>query len=411
MKTFKLLLIGVLIGSGLLAKAQEKPKVTLHGFVAAESYFDTRKTVAARDGAILLFPAAKSLDAQGNDLNDRSEFMMTGIQSRLQAKMTGFEAFGAKGTAVLEGDFVGTSNDHTGLFRLRHAFIKLDWEKDQLLAGKYWHPIFIESAFPRVLHWGAAIPFGVLNRAPQLRYTRKFKNSKLSFSLLSQMDFKSKGPDGNSVKYAQQSSIPEFNARFDTKLSNVISTGLTVGYKTLMPLTVNSLGVKTDEKIGSYYTNLWLGITGKKFKWNLQNIYGQNMCDFFMIGGYGVKNVKANGDYEYTNIKTWNLVSDFFTTTGNVRYGLNAGYSKNLGADDDLASNNGSFVGLYSLGSNIDYLYQVAPRIEFLAGKVKIGGEIIYTAAAYGTTQADGTVANSDLVNSTRFLLHFKYAF
>jgi hypothetical protein len=261
------------------------------------------------------------------------------------------------------------------------------------------------------LHWGAGIPFGVLNRAPQLRYTRKFKNSKLSFSLLSQMDFKSKGPEGSSAKYAQQSSIPEFNTRFETQLSDVVSTGITVGYKTLMPLTANSLGVKTDEKIGSYYTNLWLGITGKKFKWNIQNIYGQNMCDFFMIGGYGVKNVKTNGDYEYTNIKTWNLVSDIFTTTGNVRYGLNAGYSKNLGADDDLVQDNGSFVGLYSLGSNIDYLYQVAPRIEFLAGKMKIGGEVIYTAAAYGTTQLDGTVANSDIVSSTRFLLHLNYAF
>ncbi|WP_321319406.1 hypothetical protein [Labilibaculum sp.] len=411
MKTIKTLFLSVLVLSGIAAKAQEKPVVSIHGFVAAESYFDTRKTVNAREGAILLFPAAKSLDTEGNDLNDRSEFMMTSIQSRLNVTLTGFEAFGAKGTAVVEGDFVGTTNDQTGLLRLRHAFIKLDWEKDQLLAGKYWHPIFIESAFPRVLHWGAGIPVGVLNRAPQLRYTRKLKNSKLSLALLSQMDFKSKGPEGNSVKYAQQSAIPEFNARFETQLSKVISTGITVGYKTLMPLTVNSLGLKTDEKIGSSYTNLWLGITGKKFKWNIQNIYGQNMCDFFMLGGYGVKNVKTNGDYEYTNIKTWNLVSDVFTTAGNVRYGLNAGYSKNLGADDDLAKDNGSFVGLYSLGSNIDYLYQVAPRIEFLAGKMKIGGEIIYTAAAYGTTQIDGTVTNSEIESSTRFLLHFNYAF
>jgi hypothetical protein len=91
-----------------------------------------------------------------------------------------------------------------------------------------------------------------------------------------------------------------------------------------------------------------------------------------------------------------------YTTTGNVRYGLNAGYSKNLGAEDDLEKEDGSFVGLYILGSNIDYLYQVAPRVEFLAGKIKIGGEIIYTGAAYGTTQLDGTVADSDVVSSTR---------
>jgi hypothetical protein len=294
---------------------------------------------------------------------------------------------------------------------LRHAYLKLDWEKDQLLAGKYWHPLFVESAFPRVLHWGAAVPFGVLNRSPQLRYTRKFTNSKWSFSLLSQMDFKSNGPNGYSVEYAQQSGIPEFNTQLETKISNAISGGFTVGYKTLQPLTENTLGLATDEKIGSYYSDLWLNITGSKFKWNIQNIYGQNMNNFFLIGGYGVKNVKANGDYEYTNTNTWNLVSDVFTTTGKVRYGLNAGYSKNLGTEDDLAKEDGSFVGLYILGSNIDYLYQLAPRLEFLAGKMKIGGEIIYTGAAYGTTQVDGTVTNSDVVSSTRFLLHFYYAF
>lgn len=411
MKSIKLLLLGVLTLSGIAAKAQEKPTVSLHGFVAAESYFDTRKSVYAREGAILFYPAPKSLDAQGNDVNDRSEFFMTGVQSRLNATVTGFEAFGAKGTAVIEGDFVGTSEDKTGLLRLRHAFIKLDWEKDQLLAGKYWHPIFIESAYPRVLHWGAGVPFGVLNRAPQIRYTRKFNNSKLSLALLSEMDFKSIGPDGANTKYAQQSSIPELNTRFETKLSDVISTGFTLGYRTLMPLTVNSNGLKTDEKIGSYYMNYWLGVTGKKLQWNVQSIYGQNMYNFTMIGGYGVKGVNANGDYEYTNIKTWNLTSDLFSTTGNVRYGLNAGYSANLGADDDLAMNSGGFVGLYGRGTNIDYMYQIAPRVEFLSGKMTIGGEVIYTGAAYGTTQINGKVADSDIVSSTRFLLHLKYSF
>jgi len=411
MKSIKNALFFVLLLSGILVKAQDKPVVSLHGFVAAETYFDTRKTVSCREEAILLYPSAESFDREDKDLNDYSEFMMTSIQSRLNATVSGFVAFGAKGTAVLEGDFVGNTENQTGLLRLRHAFIKLDWKKDQLLAGKYWHPIFIESAFPRVLHFGAAIPFGTLNRSPQLRYTRKFKDSKWSFSLLSQMDFKSSGPNGYSAEYAQQSGLPEINTRFETKISDVVSGGFTVGYKTLQPLTENSLGLSTDEKIGSYYSNLWLNITGKKWKWNIQNIYGQNMNNFKLIGGYGVKKVKANGDYEYTNIKTWNLVSDLFTTTGNVRYGLNAGYSKNLGAEDDLAKEDESFVGLYILGSSIDYLYQVAPRIEFLAGKMKIGGEIVYTGAAYGTTQIDGSVDNSDVISSVRFLLHLKYAF
>lgn len=414
MKNRYLICMMALILTGISAKAQEKKvSVKLSGFVAAESYFDTRKTVNSREGAILLYPANELLDAEGNDLNDRSEFLMTTVQSRLRATVSGFEAFGAQGSAVIEGDFVGTTTNKTGLFRLRHAFIKLDWEKDQLIAGKFWHPMFVPSAYPRVLHWGAGLPFGLLNRAPQLRYTRKLDgNTTLSFAALSEMDFKSTGPDGASAKYTQQSSIPEFTAQVKTNLTKGVEAGFTAGYKSIMPLTVNMNGVKTDEKLGSYYFNTWLGVTGKKLKWNLQGIYGQNMYNFVMIGGYGVKNVKANGDYEYTNISTMNLTSDLFTTTGNVRYGLNLGYSKNLGAEDDLAKgSDDNFIGLYSRGSNIDYLYQIAPRIEFLSGKMKFGGEIIYTGAAYGTTQIDGTVADTDLVSSIRLLLHVKYTF
>jgi len=33
---------------------------------------------------------------------------MTTIHSRLNVGVTGFEAFGAKGTATIQGDFVGT---------------------------------------------------------------------------------------------------------------------------------------------------------------------------------------------------------------------------------------------------------------------------------------------------------------
>ena len=399
---------------GLMSKAQEK-KVTvkLSGFVAAETYMDTRKNVAAREGAILLFPAPEALDAEGNDLNSQGGFFMTGIQSRLRATVSGFEAFGAKGAAVIEGDFCGTSEDKTGQFRLRHAFIKLDWQKDQLIAGKFWHPLFVTSAFPRVLHWGAGIPFGILNRAPQLRYTRKLSaGTSLSFAALSEMDFKSNGPDGDSQKYAQQAGIPEMTLQVKTKLCKSVEAGFTAGYKTLKPLTVNTQGIKTDETLGSYYFNTWLGLSAPKFKWNLQGIYGQNMYQFVTMGGYGVKNVKDNGDYEYTNISTANITSDLFTTTGNVRYGLNLGYSKNMGAQDDLHKDaNGKFTGLYSRGSNIDYLYQVAPRVEFPCGKMKIGTEVIYTAAAYGTTQTNGKVGDTNLVGSTRFLLHLKYAF
>lgn len=398
----------------VIIQAQNKNdiKVKLGGFVSAESIFDTRKTVNAREGEVILYPAAKSYDINGNDLNDRSELFMTSIHSRLNVGVTGFEVWGAKGSATVEADFVGTSNDKTGLFRLRHAFVKLDWGKDELLVGKYWHPMFVTSCFPKVLHWGGGLPFNVLGRAPQFRYTHKFGNkSYFLIAALSEMDFKSNGPEGPNVKYIQQASIPEFSGQLKYNFTNNFAMGFTAGYKFLKPMIVNSKGAKTDEVLSSYQMNAWMTLQSKKIVWNLHSIYGQNMYNFVMLGGYGVKNVKSNGDYEYTNIKTSSIWSDIYTKTGKVRYGFFAGYTKNLGADENLATNDKGFVGLYSRGSNIDYVYQFGPRIQLHYGKFMIGTQMLYTSAAYGKTQINGKVSNSKEVGSSRFMIHLKYSF
>ncbi|MDE5420317.1 hypothetical protein L3049_20175 [Labilibaculum sp. DW002] len=412
MKKLFILMLALLPLVGIAQKKNDV-KVKLGGFVSAEAIFDSRKTVNSREGEVILYPAAKSYDINGEDLNDRSELFMTSIHSRLNVGVTGFEAFGAQGSATIQGDFVGTSTGRSGLFRLRHAFVKLDWGKDELLVGKTWHPMFVTSCFPKVQHWGGGLPFNVLGRAPQFRYTRELGDKKgyAFIAALSEMDFKSNGPDGANVKYAQQASIPEFSAQVKYDFAKGFTLGATAGYKFLKPMVVNPLGAKTDELLSSYQMNAWMTLKSDKVVWNLHTIYGQNMYNFVMLGGYGVKNVKANGDYEYTNVKTSSIWSDVYTTTGNVRYGLFAGYTKNLGADDDLAKNGDDFVGLYSRGSNIDYVYQFGPRVEFYSGNFMIGTQALYTSAAYGTTQVNGKVKDSNEVGSTRLMVHFKYSF
>lgn len=403
-----------------MAQKSDGVKVKLSGFATAEAIFDSRKSVSAREGDVLLYPAPKSYDAKGEDINDRSELFMTTIHSRLNVGVTGFEAFGAKGSATVQGDFVGTSESTTGLFRLRHAFVKLDWGKDELLLGKTWHPMFVTSCFPDVLHWNGGLPFNVLGRAPQFRYTRELGDKGYVFiAALSEMDAKSTGivkVDGEyeqqaNVKYVQQASIPEFSAQVKYDFAKGFTLGATAGYKFLKPMVVNPAGLKTDEMLSSFQMNAWMTVKTDKLVWNLQTIYGQNMYNFVMLGGYGVKNVKNNGDYEYTNIRTSSVWSDIHTTTGDVRYGLFAGYTKNLGADDDLAMDSGSFVGLYSRGSNIDYAYQVGPRVELYSGNFMVGAQVLYTAAAYGSIAVNGKVKDSDEVDSYRMSLHVKYSF
>ena len=65
----------------------------------------------------------------------------------------------------------------------------------------------------------------------------------------------------------------------------------------------------------------------------------------------------------------------------------------------------------YSRGSNIDYVYRLAPRVDFNSGKMRFSGEIEYTTAAYGTTQSDGTVDDAHEVSNFRLLIGVYYFF
>ena len=62
-------ILTLLIGVG--AKAQKKSdfNIKFTGFVNYEMIWDSRQVVAARDGDVLLFPAAEKLDPDGKDIN------------------------------------------------------------------------------------------------------------------------------------------------------------------------------------------------------------------------------------------------------------------------------------------------------------------------------------------------------
>ena len=74
---------------------------------------------------------------------------------------------------MLETDFVGTSDRVISMARLRHAILKLEWEKTTLMAGQFWHPFFVLSSYPQVSGWGGGLPYAILSRNPQIRLTYK----------------------------------------------------------------------------------------------------------------------------------------------------------------------------------------------------------------------------------------------
>ncbi|MCB0316360.1 MAG: hypothetical protein KDH84_24420, partial [Calditrichaeota bacterium] len=102
------------------------------------------------------------------------------------------DAFGAKASGVIEGAFFGHTNDDINGFRLRHAFVKLAWEKTALYFGQYWHPMFVTAVFPGVVSFNTGVPFQPFSRNPQFRLEQTMSSSaKFIVALLSQRDFAS----------------------------------------------------------------------------------------------------------------------------------------------------------------------------------------------------------------------------
>ena len=422
--------------------AQEKKEVPLFGikftgFVKTDVFYDTRQTVSIREGHFLFYPDNISLDVNKNDINATSNFNMLSIQSRLKGTITGPSAFGAKTSGVLEADFFGNENtnfsDANG-FRLRHAFVKLNWKSTELLAGQYWHPMFIAESFPGVISFNSGAPFQPFSRNPQLRLTQKMNTLSLIATIFSQRDFQSNGPDGGSTKYLRNAGVPNVNFQLQFKPDSTEHLfGIGIDYKILVPrlfseVTVTPASAKVDtvtwvvkqipavtarykvnENISSVSAFIFAKLIFKPITIKLEGVLARNAHDLSMIGGYAVRAISdiTTGNVTYSNLTTGSVWTDIQTNGKKIQYGLFAGYTKNMGSNDSVKG------AIYARGANIDYVYRIAPRIVFISGKFNIALENEYTYAMYGKANGNnkGGVTNGKGIANTRVLLAFIYNF
>lgn len=418
-----------------ILNAQEKKEetkfgITISGFVKTDVFYDSRQTVNIREGHFLLYPDNVLLDADKNDLNAKRSFNILSIQSRLKVAFTGPEVIGAKPSGVLEGDFFGNENsnfsDLNG-FRLRHAFVKLNWATTELLAGQFWHPMFIPESFPGVLSFNTGAPFQPFSRNPQIRLTKTFGGLKLIGCIYTQRDFTGIGPEytfannkytsnsSASSKFLRNSGIPDMHFQMQYKSdSSKFLAGAGIDYKIIKPelYTVNNAGTirfTSDKTLGSMSAIGFLNIKLKPFTVKLEGIYAQNAYDMVMIGGFGIKEVTdtATGEKEFTNLNTISLWTDLQSNGEKLQLGIFGGFTKNMGSQDSIKGT------IYARGSNIDYIYRVSPRIVYIAGKLTFGLEGEYTFVMYGKANGDskGGVTNGNAVSNTRALLSVIYNF
>ncbi|TVR70672.1 MAG: hypothetical protein EA408_10685 [Marinilabiliales bacterium] len=386
--------------------------IKIGGFIKNDFFYDSRQTVAAREGHFLLWPARPSLDAENKDINEASSFNFLSIQTRLNASISAPDFFGVKTSGHIEGAFFGHSNADINGFRLRHAYVKFDRENSELLFGQFWNPLFVSSSFPDVVSFNTGCPFQPFSRNPQIRLTQTLGNVKIVAAALSQRDFANIGPAGTSSAYLRNSSMPDLHAQIHyTHTDPGAGTQFTIGggtaYKKIVPELVTAQGYKTDAYVAGI-TYMGFARAGLRlFTVKAQYLLGQNVNDLLMIGGYGISRVTdpLRGAVEYAPVRTSSYWLDMHSNGQTVQFGVFLGLSENLGATDNLVEG----TGITGFGTDIKSLYRVAPRIVFNSGKARIAVECEYTGANFGTVNISenrrGIPVNIEEVSNFRLLL------
>lgn len=394
-----------------MSLAQSKLKFDVHGFVKTDYWWDTRQVAYAREGLFTLFPKDQILNSKGIDINDQGSFNFSAITSRANVKISGTEAFGAKVIGFMEADFSGMSNQDINGFRLRHAFIKLNWGKSNLILGQYWHPLFVTEVFPSVISLNTGAPFQPFNRAPQARFTYSLKKLDIIAAAMAQRDYASIGPDERSFSYLSNSMIP--NAHLQLRYKGKKHTyGLATDFKTLKPTLATDSGFVSNEVVNSLSYMAFYQFKSKAFQAKTKAVLGQNLADQLMLGGYAVSSYDiATGLSKYTPTNHMFVFANMLYTVplkkeGNkLRIGVFGGYAKNLGTSE---KNTGTY---YASGSNIDQLYRASSSLSIISGKVQFSMEYEYTQALYGIADADGLIQNTHPIANNRLLFTGFYFF
>ncbi len=403
-------LLSLLFLTYLTANAQEEKKVTVkpYGFIGFDAMYDTRLSVTSRFDHVYLYPNRPEYDTNGKDINAKGKYDFGAAITRAGLKIGGPNAFGANTSGVIEFDFAGSSSTNDYVVRLRHAYIKMDWKKNQVIVGKTWHPFFVTENFPSTVNFVVGAPIHPLMRAPQIRLTHNFSAAtSLGLTLLSESDFKVKGP----ADQVELSNIPETILQFKYKGKQLFISAAG-GIKQQLPLAPDE-SVTTNELVTSGAANLSLKYKTSAITAKAEAIYGGSMTNLVMLGGLAQK-TDADGNAlegEYAPINISSYWGEVHTNGKKYQVGLWGGITYNLGTKDASTPASG-----YNRGGDIGYVYSIAPRIRWYSGKMQVGLEWMYTVAAYN----DGTSAGYDKyskpiglseVSNNRITLGVRYLF
>jgi len=407
---FKKLLPLIFIAFSTLAIAQETTKLKVYGFVSNDFFYNSRQNVEMVDGVIQLFPKPIELNTAGVDKNAVAQAEMISVDTRLGIDLTGAPILGAKSSGKIEADFAGFGTSYY-VFRIRQAFIKLNWEKTELLVGQTWHPLF-GSVVPTTFSANAGGPFQPFNRSPQVRVKQTLTSTlSATAAALYEMQYASQGPAGPSNTYMKNAIAPDLFVGLENKTKHW-TLGVGADLKTIKPEPLN------DATISSLSASAYAQYVNGKLQLKGKTTYGGNLSDQLMLGGYGVSKYASDSAtvLSYTNLKSMNTWVNLVYGT-KLQVGLLLGAANNLGSSDNFDLRKGKKMTAYGYSfydasqQILDRLYRIAPQVSYNLSNFKFGLEYDYTTASYGAMQRDGSAKNTYSVSNNRILASVMYIF
>lgn len=394
-----------------------------YGFIRNYACFDTRECQAVMGETFHMIPLDVLPNEDGSeDLNDVQRMTFAAFTTRLGVDIAGPRIGQAASSAKVEADFSGFGSNNT-LFRIRQAYVRLQWEKVALTVGQTWHPM-VGQVMPTTVGFSPGAPFASFNRSPQVNVDVDMgKRWHFVAAALYQHPNTSVGPSGATHDYARWNLWPEMYASIK-RVGERMTIGAGVDFLSLKPRRTSVANRQMTAEDGSVSTmpvtvkvnDRVQGISSEIFadyKCGLLNIkgkviYGENVAHLTMISGFGATSYdEQTGEYEYAPLRS-------ATSWLNITYGkkcmvgLLGGFSQNLGAKRDFISTDDFWV---KGAKNTDYMYCISPSLVYTIKSFALGLELDYTVVGFGDVAINGRSKALRDVGNSRICAMVKYSF
>ncbi len=386
-------------------------ELKLYGFVKAESIFDTRQNFELRDGNLLYFPLQKMPDVTGADINARGDFDIYAIASRISLAGIGPDIGCFKSSFLIEGDFFGRTDPVINSFDLWLAYLKLENDLFEFLAGQDFHPIMVPFESPATISYNMGIPITPFALCPQFKVTYHTDSVEFLAAASGFLGDRPFGVAGGTDKVFRDAIMPDFyiQAKLKGCDTNYVGAGFDVNriiprlvtnknYKEVSPLTQTSYIV-----FGHYQVD--------RFSLYSKLMYSNDGALFELIGGIAVKTVDPVTDKRtYVPLRSLACYAELIYE-GPIEPGIFIGAVKNLGAGTTIIPSLEDQETIYGIGININTVFRVSPRIRWYINSFIVGLEYEYTRASYGMLDNRANVINTIPVANNRLLFATYYMF